>query len=41
MAVFEPKVEVGACPKCGKWLDDHNGWLTRDGPYCPPKKDKR
>jgi hypothetical protein len=34
------KVETGACPKCGKWFDDHDGWLSKDGPHCPKPKEK-
>ena len=30
----------GVCPKCKRYLDDHNGWLLKHGPYCPPKKER-
>jgi len=30
----------GVCPRCGKFLDDHNGWLLASGPYCVPPKPK-
>ena len=35
------KVEPGACPNCGRWLDDHDGWLSKDGPQCPKPKGKQ
>lgn len=39
----EPKktgkiVELGKCPRCGRYLDDHDGLLTKEGPRCPKKK---
>jgi len=33
-------VEAGFCAKCGKALDDHDGWLAKNGPQCPVKKGK-
>jgi len=33
-------VEAGFCAKCGKPLDDHVGWLTKEGPRCPKAKGK-
>jgi len=32
--------EPGRCPRCGLWLDDHDGWLTKGGPRCPTKRGK-
>ena len=29
---------TGICPKCGKLLDDHDGWLLKLGPYCRKAK---
>jgi len=28
----------GLCPRCGRTLDDHSGWLTEKGPQCPQPK---
>ena len=36
----QTKVEAGKCPKCGCWLDDHDGWLSKGGPDCPKKRKK-
>lgn len=30
--------ELGKCPRCGRWLDDHDGWLTKEGPHCWKKR---
>jgi len=28
----------GFCKKCGRALDDHNGWLKEKDPMCPQPK---
>jgi len=38
MAVVEKP--TGLCPRCGLYLDDHNGWLMKAGPQCPAPKPK-
>lgn len=29
----------GFCKKCGRALDDHDGWLTQEQPTCPKRKE--
>ena len=38
----QPDGPSGFCPRCGRTLDDHSGWLASDfdkkGPQCPQPK---